>query len=89
MFLHGPVHAASDLKVVTHQNLSVAGVIESGFVRGEERWGAVESTGRSVPVNYNAVTQSLAVSAPGRDKVYFLAPGKCSSGFWVSSFFPI
>ncbi|XP_050698804.1 laminin subunit gamma-1-like isoform X2 [Eriocheir sinensis] len=52
------------------------GVIESGFVRGEERWAAVESTGRSVPVNYNAVMQSLAVSAPGRDKVYFLAPDR-------------
>ncbi|XP_069161690.1 laminin subunit gamma-1 isoform X3 [Procambarus clarkii] len=52
------------------------GVIESGFVRGEERWQAAESTGRSVPLNYNAVTQSLAVSAPGRDKVYFLAPDR-------------
>uniref|UniRef100_A0A0P4W2M2 Laminin subunit gamma-1 n=1 Tax=Scylla olivacea TaxID=85551 RepID=A0A0P4W2M2_SCYOL len=50
------------------------GVIESGFVRGEERWQAVESTGRSVSLNYNAVVQSLAVAAPGRDKVYFLAP---------------
>ncbi|KAG7171849.1 Laminin subunit gamma-1-like 1 [Homarus americanus] len=30
-----------------------------------------ESTGRPVSLNYNAITQSLAVSAPGRDKVYF------------------
>lgn len=66
--------------------LFMTGVIESGFVRGEERWEAVESTGRSVAVNYNAVTQSLAVSAPGRDKVYFRAPGECSSGFCVTNF---
>ncbi|KAK8729191.1 hypothetical protein OTU49_008671 [Cherax quadricarinatus] len=52
------------------------GVIESGFVRGEERWQAEESIGRSVPLNYNSFTQSIAVSAPGRNKVYFKAPDR-------------
>ncbi|XP_071512701.1 laminin subunit gamma-1 isoform X2 [Panulirus ornatus] len=51
-------------------------VIESGFVRGEERWRAEESTGRSVSLSYNAIVQSLAVAALGRDKVYFLAPDR-------------
>ncbi|KAK3862970.1 hypothetical protein Pcinc_031206 [Petrolisthes cinctipes] len=52
------------------------GTIESGFVRGEERWLAQESTGRSVSLSYNHIIQSLAVAAPGRDKVYFLAPNR-------------
>lgn len=59
-------------------------MIESGFVRGEERWQAVESTGRSVSLNYNAVVQRVAVSAPGRGKVYFLAPGwYCLGWLWL------
>lgn len=53
-----------------------AGTIESGFVRGEERWLAQESTGRSVSLSYDHIVQSLAVTAPGRDKVYFIAPSK-------------
>lgn len=63
----------------------VAGTIESGFVRGEERWLAQESTGRSVSLSYDHIIQSLAVSAPGRDKVYFIAPSK--SHLKIDSYF--
>ncbi|XP_069998126.1 laminin subunit gamma-1 isoform X4 [Penaeus vannamei] len=51
-------------------------VIESGFVRGEERWRAEDGTGRSISMNYNPVAQSLAVSSSGREKIYFLAPDR-------------
>lgn len=44
-------------------------------MRGEERWRGEDGTGRPISMNYNPVTQSLAVSSPGREKVYFLAPG--------------
>ncbi|CAL4069011.1 unnamed protein product [Meganyctiphanes norvegica] len=52
------------------------GTIESGFVRGEERWDAEESSGRQVDLAYNGRVQSLGVSAPGRDKVYYVAPDR-------------
>ena len=52
-------------------------LLESIFARGNERWTAEEAYGRvGVPVQYNAVTQNIGVSAPGREPVYFLAPGE-------------
>lgn len=49
--------------------------IESNFVRGNERWTAGVATGTPIPLNYDALTQTIAVTAPDRDNVYFLAPG--------------
>ncbi|XP_066981652.1 laminin subunit gamma-1 isoform X2 [Macrobrachium rosenbergii] len=51
-------------------------VVESGFVRGEERWGAQESSGQQVKLNFNPVVQSLGVAAVGRENVYFVAPDR-------------
>ncbi|XP_051161958.1 laminin subunit gamma-1 [Leptopilina boulardi] len=48
--------------------------IESNFVRGNERWTASVATGTPIPLNYDALTQTIAVNAPDRDNVYFLAP---------------
>lgn len=48
--------------------------IESAFVRGNERWVAGVATGTPIPLNYDALTQTVSVSAPDRDNVYFLAP---------------
>ncbi|XP_043463177.1 laminin subunit gamma-1 [Leptopilina heterotoma] len=48
--------------------------IESNFVRGNERWTAGVATGTPIPLNYDALTQTIAVTAPDRDNVYFLAP---------------
>ncbi|XP_033223143.1 laminin subunit gamma-1 isoform X2 [Belonocnema kinseyi] len=48
--------------------------IESGFVRGNERWTAGVATGTPIPLNYDALTQTVAVTASDRDNVYFLAP---------------
>ena len=53
----------------------VSVLLESTFARGPERWEAEEQYGREkIPVQYNAVTQNIAASSPGRDAVYFLAP---------------
>ena len=52
--------------------------IESAFVRGNERWTAGVSTGTPIPLVYDALTQTISVSAPDRDNVYFLAPGQFS-----------
>jgi len=52
------------------------GVIESGFVRGVERWKAQEWTGRNLPVSYNAAARILEISNRNTEKIYFLAPGE-------------
>ena len=49
--------------------------IESTFARGTERWSGLDYAGNSVPIQYNGITQAIGVSAPGRDRVYFVAPG--------------
>lgn len=50
-------------------------VIESMFVRGNERWSAMV-VGNQIPVHYDAMTQTISVAALGRDNVYFLAPDR-------------
>lgn len=50
-------------------------VIESMFVRGNERWSAMV-VGNQIPVLYDALTQSISVTASSRDNVYFLAPDR-------------
>uniref|UniRef100_A0A6A7FTH6 Laminin subunit gamma-1-like isoform X1 n=3 Tax=Hirondellea gigas TaxID=1518452 RepID=A0A6A7FTH6_9CRUS len=52
------------------------GSIESGFVRGVERWKAEEWSGRAQPVSYNAAARILEVVHRGPDKIYFLAPDR-------------
>lgn len=49
---------------------------ESSFTRDRERWTAVDHNDHIVPTQYNAITQNIAVSAPGREPIYFSAPGK-------------
>ena len=41
-----------------------------------ERWTAVDLQDQTIPTQYNAIGQNIAVSAPGRDTIYFSAPGK-------------
>ncbi|XP_034942261.1 laminin subunit gamma-1 [Chelonus insularis] len=50
-------------------------LIESMFVRGNERWSA-NVAGNTLPLHYDAVTQTVSVSAPDRDNVYFVAPDR-------------
>ncbi|XP_011142346.1 laminin subunit gamma-1 [Harpegnathos saltator] len=50
-------------------------VIESMFVRGNERWSAMV-VGNQIPVQYDALTQTISVTAASRDSVYFLAPDR-------------
>ena len=54
----------------------VLAYIESRFVRGEERWVGVDTYGRPASVSYNGIDQNIGVQAVGREKVYFVAPGK-------------
>lgn len=49
-------------------------VIENMFVRGNERWSA-SVAGNPIPLYYDALTQTISVTALDRDNVYFLAPG--------------
>lgn len=49
--------------------------IESMFVRGNERWSA-SVAGNPIPLHYDALTQTVSVTALDRDNVYFLAPDK-------------
>lgn len=48
-------------------------VVESMFGRGNEKWTA-SVAGNSIPLHYDAVTQTISVNAPDRDNVYFVAP---------------
>lgn len=50
-------------------------VIESIFVRGVEKWKATVGD-RNVPIHFDSISQSIVVTAPDRDNVYFEAPGK-------------
>ncbi|KAH0534833.1 laminin subunit gamma-1 [Cotesia glomerata] len=50
-------------------------VIESMFVRGNERWSA-NVVGNNISLHYDAVTQTISVAAPDRDNVYFVAPDR-------------
>lgn len=52
--------------------------MESMFARGTERWNA-EVGGSCIPVSYDALSQAVTVSAPDRDNVYFVAPGRFPS----------
>lgn len=45
------------------------------FVRGNERWTA-KVAGNPTPIHYDALTQTVSVTALDRDNVYFIAPGK-------------
>lgn len=45
------------------------------FVRGNERWSA-SVAGNPIPLNYDALTQTISVTALDRDNVYFLAPNR-------------
>ncbi|GJQ78719.1 putative laminin subunit [Trypoxylus dichotomus] len=48
--------------------------IDSNFGKSSERWTAVDERGRSIPIQFNAMTNSIGVSSPGNEFVYFLAP---------------
>lgn len=50
--------------------------IESAFARGNEKWTAVDAHGQAIPTEYNSLTQTIGLSAPSRDPVYFVAPDK-------------
>nr|CAG4643691.1 EOG090X005Q [Lepidurus arcticus] len=52
------------------------GVSESVFSRGDEKWTALELPDRPVAVTYNALIQNIAVTASGREPVYFSAPDR-------------
>lgn len=52
-------------------------VIESMFVRGNERWSATVA-GNPIPVHYDPLTQTIYATALDRDNVYFIAPGNVS-----------
>ncbi|XP_024947566.1 laminin subunit gamma-1 isoform X2 [Cephus cinctus] len=49
--------------------------IESLFVRGTEKWSA-DVAGNSFQPHYDPVTQTISVTAPDRDNVYFVAPDR-------------
>ncbi|EFN65099.1 Laminin subunit gamma-1 [Camponotus floridanus] len=49
--------------------------IENMFVRGNERWSA-SVAGNPIPLHYDALTQTISVTALDRDNVYFLAPDR-------------
>jgi hypothetical protein len=59
--------------------------IESIFARGNERWSAQDYRGNSVSTQYNGITQVIGVLAPGREPVYFVAPG---NDYWASTAVP-
>jgi len=50
-------------------------LIESMFVRGNERWSS-SVAGNLIPLHYDALTQTISVTALDRDNVYFLAPDR-------------
>ena len=54
-------------------------MVETHFVRGDERWSAVDNYGREGQVSYNSVSQNIGITSLGRDKMYFSAPGMKSS----------
>ncbi|KAG8188781.1 hypothetical protein JTE90_009175 [Oedothorax gibbosus] len=50
--------------------------IDSTFVRDKERWTALDYNGREVPFRLFPSGQSIEVTAPTRDAVYFVAPAR-------------
>lgn len=50
--------------------------IDSVFAKSSERWKAEDEYRRPVEIQYNAISQSLGVSALGSEAVYFLAPDR-------------
>lgn len=50
--------------------------IESAFIKSNERWKAVDEYGRPIETQHHGLSQSLAVSSPGAESIYFLAPDR-------------
>lgn len=50
--------------------------MESVFARGSEKWTAEDTHGTPIPSEYNSITQTIGVSAPSNQPIYFVAPGK-------------
>ncbi|XP_069688400.1 laminin subunit gamma-1 [Periplaneta americana] len=50
--------------------------IESIFARNKERWSAQDYRGNPLNTMYNGISQSIGVSAPGAESVYFVAPDR-------------
>lgn len=50
--------------------------LESVFSKSAERWRSEDEYKRPLEIQYNGLTQSIGVSAPGEESVYFLAPDK-------------
>lgn len=46
------------------------------FARNNERWSAQDYSGNPLKMQYHSITQAIGVSAPGREAIYFVAPGK-------------
>lgn len=46
------------------------------FARGNERWNGSDYSGRTILPVHSPFKQSLEISSPSRESVYFLAPGK-------------
>ncbi|XP_046665340.1 laminin subunit gamma-1 isoform X1 [Homalodisca vitripennis] len=51
-------------------------LVESMFARNNERWTGVDQQHNEIPLEYNGITQSIGVSAPGREPIYFVAPDR-------------
>lgn len=52
-------------------------MLESGFVRGSEKWKAETVDGRRANLMYNTFSQGLEVVAQSADPLYFVASGNC------------
>ena len=51
---------------------------------GKQRWTGVDRQNEVIETQYNGILQNLGVSAPdGNDFVFFLAPGKSLSQFFL------
>ncbi|XP_063244920.1 laminin subunit gamma-1 isoform X2 [Bacillus rossius redtenbacheri] len=50
--------------------------VESMFARSGERWKAVDYRGNPLPVQYNAITQTLGARSLGDEILYFVAPDR-------------
>lgn len=42
---------------------------------GKQRWTAADRANNMIETQYNGVSQSLGVSSPGQEQIYFVAPG--------------
>lgn len=50
--------------------------LESSFAKSAERWRGEDDYRRIIEIQYNALSQSIGVSAQSDEPVYFLAPEK-------------